>query len=101
MNGMWEIAKKDEEGNKYVVKIRFDEQVRGLRIYDVGFTPKGKRKVIYLGSTLTNDYGWRALTWEGRHEATVAKILEYAPKELLMEALLEAWEQTKPTELTF
>ncbi|AXN39810.1 hypothetical protein [Peribacillus butanolivorans] len=98
---MWEIKKKDAEGNKFLVRVRFDERINRLRVDDVGFTPKGKRKVIFIGASITNDYGWRALTWEGRHEATVAEILKYTPKELLMEALIEAWEQTKPTELNF
>jgi len=73
----------------------------GLKVEDVGFIAKGKRKPVYLGASLTNDYGWRALNWDGRREAQKAKILEVVPEHLLLEALNDVWEKLKPSELTF
>lgn len=95
----WSILKKDEVGNKYDIIILFIDNT--LKIDDVGYIPKEKRKATFLGAALTNDYGWRALSWEGRREAQKTKILEVVPEHLLLEALNDAWEQLKPTELKF
>ncbi|MCO0597390.1 hypothetical protein NGI46_07905 [Peribacillus butanolivorans] len=101
MNGIWDVHKKDKEGNKFVIKVRFDERRNELNISDVGYTPKGKRKVTFIGDSLGDDYGWRALTCEDRRDAQIQEILKYVSKEMLMEALIEAWEQSKPKGLLF
>lgn len=95
----WNILKKDEEGNKYDIRIKFVNNE--LLIDDVGFIPKGKRKPIYLGAELTNDYGWRALVWEGRREAQKEAILKITPIYLLLEALNDVWAKLQPTEIKF
>lgn len=95
----WHVLKKDEEGNKYDIRIIFFDNK--LKIDDVGFIPKGKRKPIYLGAKLTNDYGWRVLAWEGRREAQKEEILKVTPKHLLLEALNEVWDELRPTEINF
>ncbi|MFP3727416.1 hypothetical protein U8V72_19745, partial [Priestia filamentosa] len=96
-----EVKKKDKEGNRYLIQIRFNEDEKQFKVSDVGYTPKGKRKVTWIGSSLTDDYNWRRLNFEDRRKAQLEEILKYISKELLMEALVEVWEQTKPRELIF
>lgn len=94
-----EILKKDDNGNKFVIRVRFIDGK--LSIDDVGFTPKGKRKVTYLASSLRDDYSWRVLSSKERREAQAAEILNYASEEMLLDALREVWESLKPTEVKF
>lgn len=98
---MIEVQKKDANGTRFIVKIRYEDRDNTLRIWDVAMIPKGKRKPIYLASSLTDDYSYRRLNSEGRLEAEKKFILEHISEELLMEAVLEAWERMKPTELKF
>jgi len=95
----WNILKKDEEGNKYNIRVYYRNNK--LVIDDVGYIPKGKRKATFIGSGLTNDYGWRALAWEGRREAQKEAILKVVPKQLLLEALTDVWSNLQPTEIKF
>jgi hypothetical protein len=99
LNETYEVVKKDADGNKYTIRIYFRKG--RLVIDDVGYTPKGKRKVTFLGAQLTNNYGWRALAWEGRGEAQKSEILKYTDESILLEALQEVWLSLKPAELQF
>jgi hypothetical protein len=99
MSETYQVIKKDADGNKYTIRIHFRKGK--LVVDDVGYTPKGKRKVTYLGSRLTDDYGWRALGWEGRREAQKSEILKYAEESMLLDALQEVWMSLKPLELQF
>lgn len=96
---MWNVMKKDEDGNKYNIRIYFRN--KQLVIDDVGFIPKGKRKPTYLAGELTNDFGWRALDGVGRRNAKIEAILKVTPKHLLSEALNDVWTSLQPTEIPF
>ena len=95
----WHIVKKDENGNKYDIRIIFRNDK--LTIDDVGFIAKGKRKPLYLASSLSNDYSYRALDWDGRKEAQKQAILKVTPTHLLFEALEDVWKELQPTEVNF
>jgi hypothetical protein len=96
---IYEVIRKDADGNKYTIRVIFRDGK--LAIDDVGYTPKGKRKVTFIGRQLRDDYGWRMLDSNGRVEAQKSEILKCAEESMLIDALQEVWLSLKPTELQF
>jgi hypothetical protein len=95
MSEQWIILKKDEEGNKYTIHVHLLE--KKLKIKSVGLTPKGKRKIRFIGSAMSNEY--RGYPVSERGEAARKHILSVVPNHLLIEALREVWESLKPNEI--
>lgn len=95
MNKRWEVLKKDEEGNKYEIHVHLSGDL--LKVDCVGITPKGKRKIVFVGNFTDNKY--RGYPVAERGEAVRKDILASVPNHLLMEALTETWERLKPLEI--
>jgi hypothetical protein len=92
------INKIKEDGTKLEIRVLLIDNK--FRIDDIGVTPKGKRKITYLGLIISNDYSYRKLNTEERIKYRMNKFLEVCPIELMNEALQEAWLSLKPEELT-
>lgn len=95
----WVVRKKDSDGIKYDITVRWGNDE--LYISGVGVIGKGKRKPIYIGESFSTDYSWRALGWEGRRKMIEDEVLKVVPHELMLEALKETWEKLEPKELKF
>lgn len=95
MGKQWEIKKKDNEGNSYFIYVILSGDK--LKIDNVDLKPKGKRKLIAIGNALDNKY--RGYAVKDRGQAARDDILASVPNHFLMEALMEAWEELKPTEI--
>jgi hypothetical protein len=94
MNDQFYIEKTKEDGTKLEIRVLLVD--RKLRIDDVGVTPKGKRKITYLGSRISDDYSYRSLNSEDKQKYKLEKFKEVCTVKLLNEALEEAWLQLKP-----
>ena len=95
----WEIIKKDKNGDKYEIRIIF--QNRKFIIDDVGYIQKGKRKAVYLGARMKEDYSWRSLNMENRRAAQKEEILKVVPEHLLLEAITDVWKELQPNIVNF
>lgn len=95
MDNQWEVLKKDENGNKYTIHVKLSGN--RLVINEVGLTPKGKRKVTFIGNVFDNKY--RGYAVKDRGQAAKDDILASVPNHLLQEALNDIWKTLKPEEI--
>lgn len=91
------INKVKEDGTKLEIRVLLIDGK--FRIDNIGVTPKGKRKITYIGSIISDDYSYRRLSGEEREKYKMKKFLEVCPIDLMNEALQEAWLSLKPSEL--
>ena len=91
------INKVLENGTKVEIRVEYDGRDQHFKITRVGTVPKGKRKMIYIGSSkMTDNYLYRSLNIEDRNKVMFKTYVEAVGIDVLNEALLEAWEMTKP-----
>ncbi|MEK4427714.1 hypothetical protein MHB54_00490 [Paenibacillus sp. FSL M7-0802] len=94
------VNKVLENGTKTEIRVEYDEKAKKFEIVGVGVIPKGKRKMIYIGSSkMTDNYEYRCLSMEDREKVKFKTYVEAVGIDVLNEALLEAWEITKPKPL--
>lgn len=91
------VNKVLNNGTKAEIRVGYDERSQKFYITGVGIIPKGKRKMIHIGnSKMTDNYQYRCLNIEDREKVKFKTYVEAIRVEVLNEALLEAWEMTKP-----
>lgn len=97
MNDIY-INKVLSNGAKAEIRVGYNERLRKFEITGVGIVPKGKRKMMYIGDCrMTDNYQYRCLNMEDREKVEFKSYVEVVGLDILNEALLEAWEMTKPS----
>lgn len=94
------VNKVLNNGTKAEIRVGYDERSQVFKISSVGIIPKGKRKMFYIGdSKMTDNYQYRCLNIEDRRKVEFKAYVEAVGLEVLNDALLEAWETTKPKQI--
>jgi hypothetical protein len=96
---MWkyyEHNEKLENGDKVIVRIKFNDSTFSLYVDEIEFTPKGKRKSSFLTNDLVDRYDYRKLNMTDRVIARTKYFIHKVGIDVLNRSLNEAWESIKP-----
>ncbi|WP_460271244.1 hypothetical protein [Bacillus sp. NEAU-Y102] len=98
MNPDIHITKKKEDGTTLDIRVTIMDNK--LYISDVGVKAKRKRNFTYIGNgKLFDNYTYRSLDKEGKQNMKLRMLIEECGEDALREALNEAWESLKPSEV--
>lgn len=90
------INKVLDNGTKVEIGVGYDEKDRQFKITRVGTIPKGKRKMIYVGSQMNHDYQYRNSSAQDRDKIRLKTFVEAVGLSVLNEVLHDVWELSKP-----